>query len=108
MSDGPGYDYDAEQGVTWMNERDVDKDPYSEAERRIADYISEATSGTVGAGDDPVGFLLASHALLRANYKTLERQLEIMNRFMDKVGPAVVELKADAAALEKEIRDARG
>ena len=35
---------------------------YSADERRVAKYISRITHGAVGAGDDPIGFLIACHA----------------------------------------------
>lgn len=39
---------------------------YSPAEQRVADYIVGATNEQVGGGDDPIGFLIASHRLLTA------------------------------------------
>jgi len=40
-------------------ERDLNKNPYSKDEARVVDFLCEAG---VGGGDDPIGFLLASHA----------------------------------------------
>lgn len=39
---------------------------------RAADYILEASNGEIGSGDDPVGFLIASHRSLRALLNTPE------------------------------------
>ena len=35
---------------------------YSADERRVARYLSRITDDAVGAGDDPIGFLIACHA----------------------------------------------
>lgn len=45
-----------------IEERDFDKKPYSPEEQRAAEYLCQLTGGTVGAGDDPIGFLIASHS----------------------------------------------
>jgi hypothetical protein len=45
-----------------MMERDFIANPYSIDEIRVANYIVELTG--VGGGDDPIGFLIASHAYL--------------------------------------------
>jgi hypothetical protein len=39
---------------------------YTPDQRRVAEYIAMLTGGAVGGGDDPVGFLIASHATLVA------------------------------------------
>ena len=51
---------------TVMQERDFEDRPYTPDEERVAKYIVELTG--IGAGDDPIGFLISSHELLsRAN-----------------------------------------
>jgi hypothetical protein len=45
--------------------RDLDVAPYTEDERRVVAYLKECMPD-IGAGDDPIGFLLASHAALIA------------------------------------------
>ena len=40
--------------------------PYSSDEQRVAAYLMELTNNQVGAGDDPIGFLLAHTEHLRA------------------------------------------
>jgi hypothetical protein len=47
-----------------IEERDFEADPYSEQEKRVADYLVNLTAGQVGAGDDPIGFLMASHGYI--------------------------------------------
>lgn len=37
---------------------------YSPEEQRVSDYIQEITKGMIGSGDDPIGFLIASHRML--------------------------------------------
>lgn len=49
-----------------MNERDLDKNPYSPDEQRVAQFFFER--GT-GGGDDPIGALIASHEYLIAERK---------------------------------------
>jgi hypothetical protein len=44
--------------------RDIMAHPYSSDEQRVSDYIQDITAGTIGSGDDPIGFLIASHASL--------------------------------------------
>lgn len=41
-----------------------DGDIYTPDQRRVCDYLQEITNGQIGCGDDPVGFLIASHASL--------------------------------------------
>ena len=64
--------------------RDFDRHPYSPDEERVAKYISDLTG--IGGGDDPIGFLIASHRTL---VRTTETQNKVMNR-MDKEFAAVV------------------
>lgn len=49
---------------------------YTIDQQRAADYIVGATAGTVGGGDDPVGFILSSHAGLRDQNKRLKEALK--------------------------------
>lgn len=48
-------------------ERDLDKDPYSKDEARVAEFLCESGAG---GGDDPIGFIIASH-----RYMAMERNL---------------------------------
>lgn len=41
---------------------DSKESPYTSDQQRVANYIAEATDQNVGGGEDPIGFLLASHA----------------------------------------------
>lgn len=59
-----------------MKERDLDKQPYSDDEQRVARYISDICG--IGGGDDPIGFLIASH-------KHLSAKLKSINSWIDKI-----------------------
>jgi len=37
---------------------------YTKDEQRVCDYIQHLTEKQIGCGDDPIGWLLASHAYL--------------------------------------------
>lgn len=43
--------------------RDMRKKPYTRDEKRVAQFLSNLG---VGGGDDPIGFILLSHATLAA------------------------------------------
>ncbi len=45
-----------------VERRDFEARPYTPDEARVAKYIVETTD--IGGGDDPIGFLMGSHALL--------------------------------------------
>lgn len=63
--------------------RDIEKHPYSPEEQRVADYIAELTNNQIGAGDDPIGFLIASHGMRGAQIKELMariQELEAQNK----------------------------
>ena len=47
-----------------MTERDFDKNPYSEGEKRVCQVLRELTGDVVGCGDDPIGFMISSWAYL--------------------------------------------
>lgn len=51
------------------DDRDIKSHPYSPDEQRVCDYIAAITKGQVGCGDDPIGFIIASHAALAQQLK---------------------------------------
>ena len=53
------------------DERDFRVNPYSEDEKRVAAFIAKITDGAVGGGEDPIGFLIASHDALREYLREL-------------------------------------
>lgn len=48
--------------------RDMDEKPYSPDEARVAEFLSGRGAG---GGDDPIGFMLASYALIMDDRKML-------------------------------------
>jgi hypothetical protein len=49
-------------------ERDFESRPYTPDEQRVVGYLAELVP-EIGAGDDPIGFLIASHAALSQDLK---------------------------------------
>ena len=58
--------------------RDFDKFPYSKDEQRVVDYLAEIIPD-VGAGDDPILFLIASHASLRSFLKEIDEKVRVLS-----------------------------
>lgn len=56
--------------------RDLEKQPYSVDEKRIAEFFFECG---VGGGDDPIGSIIASHAYLAAECNRYRKALEIIS-----------------------------
>ena len=56
-----------------MSERDLDAKPYSDDEKRVAEWFFE--KGT-GGGDDPIGAMIASHEYLAAERNRMRVALE--------------------------------
>lgn len=54
----------AGESVPLCRERDIEKSPYSADEARVVIHLASLFEGKLGAGDDPIGFLIASHAAL--------------------------------------------
>jgi hypothetical protein len=57
--------------------RDIDKQPYSPDEARIAEFF--AVRG-VGGGDDPVGSILAGYAFLIEQRNALQVELDFCRK----------------------------
>ena len=67
--------------LAYSKMRDLNEEPYSPKEAETAKYLSDLTG--LGGGDDPVGFLIASHrepvrqrAVLRAKYPEIFNEIE--------------------------------
>lgn len=65
--DQPSHDANCEYMVTnfGLEDRDMKANPYTPDEQRVVDYIIALTDGQVGAGSDPIGFLIASHSYIQ-------------------------------------------
>ena len=46
---------------------------YNPDQQRVADWIVARTGGMIGAGEDPIGFLLASYEDIHIRIKYLEK-----------------------------------
>jgi hypothetical protein len=46
--------------MSMFDQRDFDANPYSKEELRVVEYL-HLIAPDIGGGDDPIGFLLASH-----------------------------------------------
>lgn len=57
--------------------RDLDKNPYSPDEQRVADWLCKRSGENIGGGDDPIGFLMVSYEYVMASNANLRR--EVMN-----------------------------
>ena len=67
--------------------RDLDKNPYSPDEERVAKWIFDRPGG-VGAGDDPIGFLITSYEYLieeRARLRAILRKVEDLRDTMSRI-----------------------
>jgi len=62
--------------------RDFDKNPYTPCEKRIAEFFSEKG---IGGGDDPVGFIIASHQALADDRRELRALVAKYDRTINEV-----------------------
>ena len=46
-------------------DRNFEKNPYTDDEKRVCEYLQKISNNQIGCGDDPIGFLIASHNYLR-------------------------------------------
>lgn len=58
--------------------RNLDVDPYRADERRVADYLREIAP-SVGAGDDPIGFMIALHNAMLIGRSALPAETPLRN-----------------------------
>ena len=56
--------------------------PYSADEQRVADWLLARTNNQVGAGDDPIGCVLASYELIHAQLKQAQDLIAHCERFV--------------------------
>jgi hypothetical protein len=88
--------------------RDLEKQPYTADEQRVAEFFSECG---VGGGDDPIGSIIASHAYLAAERNRYRKTLEIIaghpqcvlesmqaKAALDNIGPPVTNGERDATS----------
>jgi len=73
--------------------RDLDKNPYSPDEQRVAHFFFERG---IGGGDDPIGSLIASHQYLIMERRALREALE---EIIKEVGTSTKDSKIATAVL---------
>jgi hypothetical protein len=74
--------------------RDLTEKPYSPDEKRVAKFFADLG---VGGGDDPIGFLLASHAYLASERNIYRDALKKIKAAPDDAVIAVMRSIAGAA-----------
>jgi hypothetical protein len=81
----PSHSPNCEYMVTehGLEERDLNEKPYTADEKRVADYIVALTDGAIGAGSDPIGFLLASHNYIQQQRHKLVLENRILRQVRD-------------------------
>ena len=55
---------------------------YSADEQRVVDWLISRTKNQVGAGDDPIGFLLASYELIHAELAKRRQLWKVCEQFV--------------------------
>lgn len=61
--------------------RDLDKQPYSPDEQRVAQFFFDAG---LGGGDDPIGFIIASHVSLAADRNEAREEASDLQALFDR------------------------
>lgn len=79
--------------------------PYTSDEQRVSEYIQEMTDGMIGSGDDPIGFLIASHAHYKHLYNTITEQVAVYRKDMKDIQEMIVGLMEDYAMLVKRAKE---
>jgi len=55
---------------------------YSPDQQRVADWLINRTSGMVGAGDDPIGVLIASYEFMHDQHAKHKQLHDLCEQFM--------------------------
>lgn len=77
--------------------RDFTRSPYSDDEKRIVNWLNKITKGnSVGGGDDPIGFFMASYEMVIAERKEMKLQINALKLDNDRLYAIATEYK-DAA-----------
>lgn len=61
---------------------EIRETPYTAEEKRVCDYLQKIIPD-IGCGNDPIGFLIASHSALRVSQSALKQQLAIAVRDLE-------------------------
>lgn len=68
---------------------------YSSDEERVSDYIQEITNNQVGSGNDPIGFLIASHKHFVSECKLLRQSNDNLKTKLKQAKESLVEVDTD-------------
>jgi hypothetical protein len=91
------------EGKVKLNGRDFDIHPYSKDEERVAEYLNGVAG--IGGGNDPIGFIMASHRFLSDFRKGhLEREKD-NEAILEREIKEVIKWKASSLAWETKYRD---
>lgn len=66
-----------------MIERDFKRYPYTADERKVVEYLTKICPD-IGAGDDPITFLIASHAQQNRELRIVGRALKSINEVLSR------------------------
>jgi hypothetical protein len=69
--------------MTWESkykDRDLAKNPYTDDEIRVCEYLNHITKDDIGCRDDPIFFLMVSHNALRMDLDATKRALEAVRK----------------------------
>ena len=69
----------------------MEAQPYTPDEQRVASWLVKLHDGLAGAGDDPIGFVLASHEALRHERDIAVNALRKIVSSFDDDGPFIAE-----------------
>lgn len=58
--------------------RDFTISPYSDDEKRIVNWMNKIANGTIGGGDDPLGFFMASYEMLIGERKIMKLEINAL------------------------------
>lgn len=82
-------------------ERDFEAVPYTDDEAKVAKYLAELTG--IGAGDDPIAFIIASHALSREEIRHLRTLVDELENYRDELKQALHRIKSWSEAYPLEV-----
>lgn len=66
-----------------MGGRNFVQKPYSDDEKRVAQWFSNVAG--IGGGEDPIGFMIASHEMLARERKDLKQQVAALQLDNDRL-----------------------
>lgn len=74
-----------------MGGRNFVQKPYSDDEKRVVQWFSNVAG--IGGGEDPIGFMIASHEMLARERKDLKQQVRALQLDNDRLYAIATEYK---------------